>query len=110
MKPYDKVAAELAEKAEEKLGDKLVSLVLYGSAAKGTATDESDADIFAVVVDSDAKEELFDLSFEIGMKRGVLFSVVVRTLEELVMMREMGSIYLKEVSETGKMLYGEAVG
>ena len=39
------------ERAQEDLGDALVELRLFGSVARGDATDSSDLDIFAIVRD-----------------------------------------------------------
>ena len=91
--------------AVKTLGDRLKSLVLYGSVARGKAGDESDIDIFAVVSDDKAKEVLFDISFEIGLRYGFLLSVVTRTEEEEKEMERIGSIYLKEIRRTGEVLY-----
>ncbi|MEE8401576.1 MAG: nucleotidyltransferase domain-containing protein [Candidatus Hydrothermarchaeaceae archaeon] len=111
MDVFKEAFDELAIKAKERLGGDLVSLIQYGSTARGKAViGESDADVFAVVRNKKAKEELFDISFEIGLASGILFSVIVRTIEELTLMREMDSIYLREVAKTGKVLYGKAVG
>jgi len=101
---------EFIELAKKTLDKRLFSLTLYGSVAKGNPKENSDIDIFAVVADEDAKEELFDVSFEIGFKHGVLISIVARTKEELEEMKKIGSIYPKEVKETGRVLYGEGIG
>ncbi len=111
MDVFKEAFDELALKAKKRLGKDLISLIQYGSTARGEAVvGESDADVFAVVKNKKAKEELFDVSFEIGLARGVLFSVVIRTIEELNSMRRMDSIYLREIATTGKVLYGKAVG
>lgn len=107
---FETVCEEIVPNAKKGLGSRLSSLILYGSAAKGTSKEDSDIDIFAVVADEDAKEELIDLSFEIGFKHGVLISIVARTKEELEELKKIGSIYLKEVKETGRVLYGEGIG
>lgn len=108
--PFESVCEKIVTNAKKGLGSRLRSLILYGSAAKGTLKEDSDIDIFAVVSDEDAKEELFDISFEIGFKHDVLISMITRTKEELEEMEEIGSIYLKEVKETGRVLYGEGIG
>ncbi len=107
---FEEVYKSCLDEAKNILGKRLISLILYGSVAKDTFKKDSDIDIFAVVSDEDAKEELFDVSFEIGFKHGVLISIVARTKKELEEMEKIGSIYLKEVKETGRVLYGEGIG
>lgn len=107
---FEKAYKECVEEAKRVLGKQLISLILYGSVAKGNPEENSDIDIFAVVSDEDAKEELFDISFEISFKHGVLISMIARTKEEFEEMEKIGSIYLKEVKETGRVLYGEGIG
>ncbi len=52
-----KLSNEFTSRAKSTLGSELVSLMLYGSAARGTATSESDLDIFAVVEDETATKK-----------------------------------------------------
>lgn len=61
------------------VGIKTVSIILYGSTVKGTATDESDIDI-AVIVDGalDLKMEdaLSDVVVDMNLKYDKVFSVI----------------------------------
>lgn len=110
LNKFEETCSEFVRATKKIFGKRLISLALYGSVAKGNPEENSDIDIFAVVSDEDAKEELFDVSFGIGFKHGVLISVVTRTKEELEELEKIGSIYLKEVKKTGRVLYGEGIG
>ena len=96
---------EFARKAKSALGNELVSLILYGSAARGTATSESDLDIFAVVEDEQDKEKLFDIAAEF-LKEGVLFSIISETPDEFAKLKKMRSPFMDTVLKEGKVLYG----
>lgn len=50
----EKVISRFAADVERAAGDNLVSLVLYGSAARGTATDDSDVNLLLVLRDASA--------------------------------------------------------
>ena len=50
-----KMLLELEEKLQRVYGNKLKAVILYGSVARGTATEESDIDIM-VLVDGTAQE------------------------------------------------------
>ncbi|MFO7968398.1 MAG: nucleotidyltransferase domain-containing protein [Archaeoglobaceae archaeon] len=97
---FDRAVEEFAKKIEEKLGNRLIYLVLYGSVSRGEAHEESDVDLLAVVRDEGAKEELFDIAAEF-LKKGVLFSLIVSTPDKI---GEDG--FLDEVTKEGKVLYG----
>ena len=104
-KKIEEAYRTFVSEAVKTLDDRLKSLVLYGSVARGKAGDESDIDIFAVVSDDKAREVLFDIAFMIGLRYGFLFSVVARTEEEEKEMERIGSIYLREIRRTGEVLY-----
>ena len=96
---------EFARKAKIALGNELVALVLYGSAARGTVTSESDLDIFAVVKDEQDKEKLFDIAAEF-LKDGVLFSIISETSDEFARLKKMRSPFMDTVLKEGRVLYG----
>ncbi|MDI6655590.1 MAG: nucleotidyltransferase domain-containing protein [Candidatus Hydrothermarchaeota archaeon] len=96
---------EFSKEAKERLGDKLISLVLYGSVAKGRARSESDIDVFAVVSDVDAKENLFDIAAEF-LKGGVLFSVMVETPSKFRELQKAGSPFISSIFREGVILHG----
>ena len=97
--PFDQLYAKMYSKSKERssfpmntqmynelvmgildvVGIKTVSIILYGSTVKGTATDESDIDI-AVIVDGalDLKMEdaLSDVVVDMNLKYDKVFSVI----------------------------------
>lgn len=109
MKDYKMVSEEFVRLAREKLEGRLVYMALYGSVARDEATKDSDIDIFAVVKDKKAKEELFEIAFDTELKYGVLLSLIIRTAEEVKTMKSFNSLYLREVANTGKILYGKQI-
>lgn len=73
------ILREFREKLEELYGNRLKNIILYGSCARGQATEDSDIDL-AVVLDGDViagKEidRLIDIITDINLDYGVLISV-----------------------------------
>ena len=73
------ILKEFREKAEELYGQRLKSIILYGSCARGQATQDSDIDL-AIVLEGDVAvckeiDRLIDVITDINLSYGVLLSV-----------------------------------
>ena len=97
---------------EEKLrvyGNKLKAVILYGSVARGTATEESDIDIM-VLVDGTAQElrtfedQLSDVSTDISIKYFKVFSIIDISYQEYMRWVNTSPFY-RNVSKEGVILY-----
>jgi len=110
---YD-LAKRYTELALEELGDRLTSVALYGSVARGEATTESDIDLFIVLKDAPRgmlrRRELLDpirrrLTSELEQlwNQGIYtdFVEVIRTEDEA---RRFHPLYLDMIAEA-KVLY-----
>lgn len=63
MDDLKKILPELKAALERRYGDRLVKLVLFGSHARGEATEDSDIDVLAVVENlADGPRERFEVS------------------------------------------------
>ena len=104
-----KMLAELAESLQQVYGDKLKTIVLYGSVARGTQTDDSDIDIM-VLIDGNNDElrqyddKLNDVSTDFSLKYLKVLSVVDISYQEYEDWRNLSPFY-KNVSEEGVILY-----
>ena len=84
-----KMLLELEEKLQRVYGNKLKAVILYGSVARGTATEESDIDIM-VLVDGTAQElrtfedQLSDVSTDISIKYFRVFSIIDISYQEYI--------------------------
>ena len=104
-----KMLLELEEKLQRVYGNKLKAVILYGSVARGTATEESDIDIM-VLIDGTAQElrtfedQLSDVSTDISIKYFRVFSIIDISYQEY--MRWMNTLpFYKNVSQEGVVLY-----
>ena len=79
-------------------------IILFGSYADGTATEDSDVDLLIVVP---FEGRSVDKSVEIRMKLRPEFPVdlMVRTPEKVRERLDMGDGFMREILEQGKVLY-----
>ena len=104
-----KMLLELEEKLQRVYGNKLKAVILYGSVARGTATEESDIDIM-VLVDGTAQElrtfedQLSDVSADISIKYFRVFSIIDISYQEYMRWVNTSPFY-RNVSKEGVILY-----
>ena len=71
---------ELRDRLQERFGDRLAKLALFGSKARGEADDESDLDVLIVVRGygrpSHDSTAVHSMAFDIDMRRGVFMQTV----------------------------------
>lgn len=79
-------------------------VLLFGSYAHGTPTPDSDVDLFII---AHFVGRPVDKSVEIRMKTRPAFPVdlIVRTPEKVRERLAMGDVFIKDILETGKVLY-----
>lgn len=79
-------------------------VVLFGSYAQGTATDDSDVDLLVICP---FQGRSVDKSVEIRMKLRPRFPIdlIVRTGEKVRQRIDMGDDFMREILEEGKVLY-----
>ena len=104
-----KMLLELEEKLQRVYGNKLKAVILYGSVARGTATEESYIDIM-VLVDGTAQElrtfedQLSDVSTDISIKYFKVFSIIDISYQEYMRWVNTSPFY-RNVSKEGVILY-----
>lgn len=79
MKKTNDILKEFRVELEKLYGRRLKDVILYGSWARGEATEDSDIDM-AVVLDGDIKpgkeiDRMIDIITDINLKYGVLLSI-----------------------------------
>ena len=88
-------------------GDSLVSVILYGSVARGTQTDESDIDI-AVMLRSkendDMKERITDILADLELEHNKVLSVLRIDYEKFKIWEDTMPFY-KNIKEEGIILW-----
>ena len=78
-KKREKAVGEFVKRANDAYGDRIKSITLFGSVARGAARTDSDIDLLVVVDREDfrLRRELIGIAFDILMETGLDLSVKV---------------------------------
>jgi len=100
------VAIETIREFSEQIGREFGAerVVLFGSYARGTVTEDSDVDLLVICA---FEGKSVDQSVKIRMKLRPQFpmDLLVRTPEKVRQRIEMGDDFMREILEEGKVLY-----
>ena len=108
---YRKSVNEFVRRALEKYGDKIDSIILFGSVARGEAKEDSDVDI--LVIGDVGLEELVNISFPILLEHGKLISAKNMNRKHFDFLVREGYSFARNILREGMILYervGEAFG
>jgi predicted nucleotidyltransferase len=88
MKNLEKIITEFRQALEKIYGDKLISLVLFGSQARGDATEDSDIDVMVILKSPVSPgDEIFrmgEVKNQINLKHDQLISVLPISEEDFL--------------------------
>ncbi|MCL2282063.1 MAG: nucleotidyltransferase domain-containing protein [Fibromonadales bacterium] len=97
------------------MGLNVYKVILFGSYAKGTATEDSDIDL-VVILDSNEMSQLFKdrMARRRPVSRALLeinrqysMDIIVYTKAEFNYLKHKEDFFVQEIEETGKELYGK---
>lgn len=104
-----KILQEMSELLRLVYGEQLKAVILYGSVARGTQTEDSDVDIMVLVDGTDKElreyeEKLSDVSTDLALKYLMVFSIIDVKYQEYMMWRTISPFY-KNVDQEGVVVY-----
>ncbi|MCK4736664.1 MAG: nucleotidyltransferase domain-containing protein [Methanophagales archaeon] len=100
---YQEAVNEFVRRAREKYKDKIDSIILFGSVARGEAGSESDIDILVVIVGDRfrMRRELSEIVLDILLETGEYLSVKTLSTENFKFLKEIKSSFLSNVIREG---------
>jgi predicted nucleotidyltransferase len=100
------IAAYVQQVAND-FADKVLSITLYGSQARGEASAESDIDLFIVVhQDTPAlRQALVDLAWQVQFEYDVVISDIIRSVDQLHRMQANRFPYYQGIEKEGILLW-----
>ena len=104
-KNYKITLRDLKERLVNELGDKLDSLILYGSIARGDFGPESDIDMLLIVEDKELDDKYSDLRYDIDVKNGTVTTLIAYTPREIEIKVSQGFPFINNVLREGKIIY-----
>ncbi len=99
MKSYKQTLEEFSKRVKHEYGDKILDIILYGSAARGEPGEESDIDV-AVVFSGDtfdAWKRISAIAFDVLLETGYYISVQILEPRDL----KRNTPYIKSVLDEG---------
>ena len=104
---YETVVDELRDRLVSQLGDRVEAILVYGSVARGEATQGSDIDLLLIIGSSKKEmvDQAFDVSFEIDLEHGTLTTLSFYAPDEFQDHLARGEPLLQEVMREGKVIY-----
>jgi uncharacterized protein len=104
-KNYKTTLKDLKARLVRDLGDKLDSIILYGSIAKGNFGKESDIDLILILNEKKLLEKAYDVGYDVDIKNNTVTSILTYSLEEMKKNIELGSPFIKNIINEGKIIY-----
>ena len=104
----------MAELLKQVYGDRLKTIILYGSVARGAQTEGSDVDIMVLIDGTDAQlreydERLSDVSTDMALKYMTVFSIIDVKYQEYQEWKTVSPFY-KNVDQEGVVVYAALEG
>lgn len=106
----NKVMIELVEGILSIMERQVIRIILYGSVARGTNTEESDVDVALLLkgrLDKDTEDKLSDLVVDMNLKYDKVFSVIDIDIDNFQKWEKVTPFY-KNVAQEGIVLWKAA--
>lgn len=101
----NKALDEFVEIASKRFPE-IESMVVFGSVARGTHNKNSDIDLLVVTNNRKLEDGLDSLAFDMTLKYGEVFGLVIRTPAEIKYLIKLGSPLMDAILTDGEIKYG----
>lgn len=109
QRKYENVLGAFRSRVLNELGDRIQSIVVYGSVARGEATKDSDIDVLVVSRDKDVGDKVSDVGYEVDFENDfeTFITLIHFTKDELEHRIKVGSPFIFEILKEGVILYDD---
>lgn len=109
QRKYENVLGAFRSRVLNELGDRIQSIVVYGSVARGEATKDSDIDVLVVSRDKDVGDKVSDAGYEVDFEKDfeTFITLIHFTKDELEHRIKVGSPFILEILKEGVILYDD---
>ena len=108
QKLYAQAIEELKDNLVSQLGDRLETIIVYGSVAREESTEESDIDVMIISPQRKAiYDKVFDIGFQNDLKYDTLTTFILYTPDEFKRRFSCGEPLIIEVLKEGRAVYGQ---
>jgi len=106
---YEKTLKNFRSRVLNELGDRIQSIIIYGSVARGEATKDSDIDVLVVSKDKKVREKVSDVSYEVDLENDfeTFITPIHLTTDELEHRIKVGSPFISAILKEGVILYDD---
>ncbi len=106
---FEKALTDFRNRVVKELGDRIESIVVYGSVARGEAGEDSDIDVLIVGRDKEIRSRISEIGYDVdyGNKFETFITLIYFTREEFEHRIRVGSPYIYEVLKEGVALYDD---
>lgn len=104
----DNILSKTIARAQRLLGQSLISVVLFGSRARGTATPGSDFDLLIIAQSLPDRKQRRDLALdiaEVGFDYGLPIQIILTTQEEAEQAVATGAPLMFEIYDAHRLLF-----
>lgn len=105
----EEAVRDLVSKLKREVNGALSLILLYGSSLTESYSEEnSDIDILLVSKDDSIYDHILDIQTEVGLKYGVVFSILFDSPAGVRKEVEAGSPFFKKILKEGEVLYEDS--
>jgi len=102
---YREAVESFTQRAVRELGDRIDAIILYGSAARNEADENSDIDVLIITAHPEIRERVYDIAYDVNLEYDVLLSFFFIDRERFLTLLKLGSPFAENVLAEGVVLY-----
>ncbi len=105
-----RVATEFVDQVRKRFGDQVLSIVLFGSRARGEARADSDMDVLVVMPDAspNIRKEIRYLAVDVWLEHDIYLSTRIWSLDHWHKLEELQTLLYRNIRQDGISLWNLA--